>query len=97
MEYDSFFSSDTPKLNDAERANLDRDVTLEEITSTLESCAESAPGPDGITYKTYKQLWEVLGPFSLKSWEYSNCNNVLPPSHTRSSITLIPKEGKDLS
>jgi len=96
-DYDSFFSSDTPSLGDEDRSMLDGDVTLEEITRTLHSCEESAPGPDGITYKTYQALWEVLGSFSLKAWNYSLEMGNLPSSQKLSSITLLPKEGKDLS
>jgi len=96
-EYDSFFSPDTPKLSDDDRRMLDKPITLEEITDTLRSCEESAAGPDRLTYKTYMQLWEVLGPISLNSWNYSNEINSLPDSQKTSTITLLPKEGKDLS
>ena len=94
-DYESFFSPDTPTLNDEDRAMLDREITLDEITRTLKSCGESSPGQDGITYKTYQALWEVLGPFSLKSWNYSVATGNLPESQKNSSITLLPKEGKD--
>jgi len=96
-DYESFFSPDTPTLNDEDRRKLDEPETLEEITRTLNSCNESAPGPDGITYKTYQALWEVLGPFLLKSWQFSLETGLLPDSQRLSSITLLPKEGKDLS
>ena len=96
-DYDSFFRDDTPTLDDDDRKMLDTDVTLEEITATLTSCSESAPGPDGITYKTLQALWEVLGPFSLNSWKYSILTGNLPESQKSSTITLLPKEGKDLT
>ncbi len=95
--YDTFFSPDTPTLEEADRQMLDQIVTLEEITATLKTCEESAPGSDGISYKVYQHLWEVLGPFSLKSWLYSNEINQLPISQKSSTITLLPKDGRDLS
>ena len=94
-DYDSFFSPDTPMLDDDERRMLDREVSMEEITKTLNLCEESSPGPDGITYKTYQALWEVLGTFSLKAWNFSLEKGQLPESQKVSTITLLPKEGKD--
>ena len=96
-DYESFFSPDTPKLSDEDRERMDEDVTLDEITATLKSCCDTAPGPDGITYKTYQALWEVLGPFSLNAWKYSNLTGNLTESQKNSSITLLPKEGKDIT
>ena len=96
-DFDSFFSPDTPTLNEEDRTGLDTEISLEEITATLRSCGESAAGPDGITYKTYQALWEVLGPHSLNSWKYSNRLGILPDSQRNSSITLLPKEGKDIT
>ncbi len=96
-DYDSFFPSGTPKLGESDRANLDGKITLDELQETIKSCGESAPGPDGIPYKFYEHLWELIGPAALRAWEYSHEIGHLPDSQRRSTITLLPKEGKDIS
>jgi len=95
--YDLFYPTDLPKLNDADREKVDTSITLEELYSTIKSCGDSAPGPDGITYKFYEVFWDVLGPMALKALEYSKAIGTLPISQRRSTISLLPKEGKDLS
>ncbi len=95
--YDSFFPSDLPRLSDSDGDALDAGFTLTELKSTLKTCKESAPGPDGITYKYYEIFWEEIGPYLLKSWEYSKVVGILPQSQRRSTITLLPKEGKDIA
>jgi len=95
--YDSFFPSDLPRLSDGERTALDGRFTTEELRTTLKTCRESAPGPDGITYKYYEVFWEEIGVHLLKSWEYSKLISSLPQSQRQSTITLLPKEGKDIT
>jgi len=86
--------SDLPKLDANDRRMLDREITLEELKSTLDECKESAPGPDGITYKVYQALWDQLGSFILDSWKYSLLIGILPYDQRLSAITLLPKQGK---
>jgi len=95
--YESFYPSGTPKLDNGDRANLDGKITLDELRSTLKTCGDSAPGPDGISYKFYEHLWDLLGPPLLRAWEYSHEIGFLPDSQRKSTITLLPKEGKDTS
>jgi len=97
QDFDFFYDPDTPALSESESRDLDMPITLEELKKTLRTCKESAPGPDGIPYLLYKSFWEVLGPFSLGCWNYSFSVGTLPESQRNSSITLLPKEGKDLS
>jgi len=97
QDFDSFYDPETPTISEEDRSYLDNDITLEELKKTVNSCKESAPGPDGIPYGIYKQFWEVLGPYSLESWKFSCAKGILPDSQRCSSITLLPKEGKDLS
>ncbi len=35
--------------------------------------------------------------YQLKSWEYSKINGILPQSQRQSTITLLPKKGKDIT
>ncbi len=93
--YDELLS-DLPRLNAQEKALLDRPITLDELKTVLDGCKESAPGPDGISYKVYKKLWTQTGPFLLDAWKYSNSIGILPLDQRISAITLLPKVGKSL-
>jgi hypothetical protein len=93
---DETYFDECPKLSDKNKDELEKDITLEELSSTVKGCKESAPGPDGITYKIYKELWGIIGKYIVESWNYSIKSGNLPPSHKESALTLLPKEGKDL-
>ncbi len=88
---------DLPCLSDDDRRDLDKPITLDELEATLRSCKDSAPGPDGIPYIVYRSLWKTLGPYLLESWNYSKQIGILQESQRTSCITLLPKQGKDLS
>ena len=89
------FLTNLPKLDDIEREALDRPLTLEELTETLKTCDESAPGPDGLSYRIYKDHWEVLGPEVLLTWNESVRIGKTSPSQRTSVITLLEKKDKD--
>ena len=93
-DYNSFFPV-LPQLSEADRCMLDSPITLDEMWETLKDTNESSPGPDGIPYLVYKECWEVLGQFILKSWQFSKEKGILPEFNRLSTIKLIPKEGKD--
>ena len=42
-------------------------------------------------------MWDIASPIIIDAWKYSNEKGILPPSHRESVITLLPKEGKDIS
>jgi hypothetical protein len=75
---------------------MEKELTEEELLTALKTCADSAPGSDGIPYSVYKKLWSITGSYILKAWSFSCATGSLPPSHKESIITLLPKEGKDL-
>jgi hypothetical protein len=54
-ETDNDFFKHCPKLNEKSKQHLEKDILLDELTKALSSCKESAPCPDGITYKVYKK------------------------------------------
>ena len=76
-------------------APMGMSVTLEELEATLKTCADSAPGPDGIPYSFLRHFWQDFGPLLVSAWNYSLTIKELPPSHKVSYLRLIPKEGKD--
>jgi len=84
-----------PKLDEADKTNLESPLTLDELYLTLGTCGESAPGPDGITYDTYKHLWPIAGPIIINSWQYSCKAGRTSDSQRQAVISLLEKKGKD--
>ena len=93
-ENNQFFRN-VPQVSQVEAASLTEELTLDELTVTLKTCADSAPGPDGIPYSFLKHFWTDFGPVLLASWKHSIIIKDLPPSHKISYLRLIPKAGKD--
>ena len=65
-----FFRNVRPVPDDA-AAQMQTPVTLEELTETLKTCNDTAPGPDGIPYSFLKHFWQDFGPALVKAWEHS--------------------------
>ena len=89
-----FFANVNPVHPD-QAATITMDLTLDELAATLQTCKDSAPGPDGIPYSYLRYFWQDIGPILLKAWQYSLTMGNLPPSHKMSYLRLIPKTGKD--
>lgn len=87
--------SSLPKLDSNDSDFLKSKLTIDELHETLKTCTESAPGPDGISYDTYKHLWSISGPIILNAWEHSNKIGVTSTSQRESIITLLDKKDKD--
>lgn len=91
------FFDHCPNLAPTEAREISKQITIEELTATLKTCGESAPGLDGIPYSYYKVFGELLLPMVLNSWNYGIATGTLAPSHRRSCISLLPKKDKDLN
>ena len=89
------FYDNSPRLSQTSVEMLENELTQEELLKALNTCTDSAPGSDGITYSIYKKLWNIAGPIILNAWRYSCEKSEMPPSHKESIITLLPKEGKN--
>ena len=92
---DSFFDHITgiSPMDDREASGQ---LGLMELGRVLDSCSDSAPGPDGIPYSILRILWQVMGPLILNAWNHSLATGKLAPSHKLSFLKLIPKVGKNL-
>ena len=82
-------------LDPEQAASVVDELTVEDLSKTLETCQDSAPGPDGIPYSFLKFFWSDYGPVLLNAWKFSLRTGELPPSHKTSYLRLIPKAGKD--
>ena len=86
------FFSNLPQLSQSDQDMLETDLSINEIYLALMTCKESAPGPDGIPYKVYKDFWDILGPEILAVWQLSERTKKLALSQRHSVITLIEKK-----
>jgi len=78
-------------------SSLNNDLTSKELLQTLRGTADSAPGPDGITYSYLKFTWGTVKTSILESWNnWIKENNSYPNSWKESTLTLLPKAGKDI-
>ena len=89
------FLANMTKLSESERVNINRLLSLEELYSTLKTCKDSSPGPDGIPYSIIKLTWKYFGPILINSWSYALSTGNLTHSHESSYLKLLSKEGKD--
>ena len=92
---EAFFNNVSP-ISDEDSNEVSGPITLEELTKTLRTCRDSAPGPDGIPYSYLGALWPVMGSLICEAWSHSLVTGELCPSHKTSYLKLIPKAGKDL-
>ncbi|MBM3939110.1 MAG: hypothetical protein FJ333_10740, partial [Sphingomonadales bacterium] len=91
----SKFLSKVIKCTNMEDAALSAKVTKQELWSTLATCKDSAPGPDGFPYSIYKTFWNEIGQLLTDSLNYSLAEGAFPTSQKQSYLKLLPKEGKD--
>ena len=89
------FLQNMEKPNNTNIENITIPLTLSDLQTTLNSCKDSSPGPDGIPYSLIKLTWSYFGPILLDSWNYSVLTGNLTHSHEDSYLKLLPKEGKD--
>ena len=91
------FYKECKKLDPESKDKLEESISKDELRRALNSCKESAPGPDGIPYMFYKKYWHLVGEIITESWEHSVRTGKMPISHLESVITVLPKDGKDLT
>ena len=93
---DEFFNELQSISDDAEQKIINP-IELRDLTATLRTCRDSAPGPDGIPYSILRIVWSTYGPLLVDAWNHSLVTGKLPDSHKLSYLKLIPKQGKDAS
>ena len=92
---DNEFFDNIEMIPDANGDMVAARITIEDLKSTLDTCTDSTPGPDGIPYSVIKEIWHLFGPILCEAWNYSISTKSLPPSHKLSYLKLIPKADKD--
>ena len=86
-----------PSLNEEEKALLDANLAIEEVSKSLKSMKHgSAPGSDGLPVEFYKVFWRFLKHPLMECYRYSFENHLLSPSERLGVIALFHK-GSDLA
>ena len=96
-EMDKFLEKyNFPKLNQEERADLNKHITSKEIKTIIRNLpANKSPGPGSFTAKFYQKFREELTPILLKFFQKIAEESKLPNSLYEAAITLVPKPDKD--
>ena len=90
------FNNELPKVTIADNERINRSISLNEITSSLNALPNNkSPGDDGLTPAIYRKFWTLLGPKMLESFQSGMESGQMSTSQQRSVIRLIEKKGKD--
>ena len=92
---DASFFNNVNQISGNAAGEVTRPISIADLTGTLHTCKDSAPGPDGIPYSYLGALWTTMGPLICDAWNHSLRTGELCPSHKLSFLRLIPKAGKD--
>uniref|UniRef100_A0A4W6F6F5 Reverse transcriptase domain-containing protein n=1 Tax=Lates calcarifer TaxID=8187 RepID=A0A4W6F6F5_LATCA len=85
---------DLPQLSAEEKADLDKELTLEELTSAVNQLASGrAPGIDGLPIDFFKTFWNIMGRDLHGVFMECYKTGCLPVSCQRAVLSLLPKKG----
>nr|GFB71070.1 RNA-directed DNA polymerase, eukaryota [Tanacetum cinerariifolium] len=79
-------------LLDEQRDEIEREVSKEEIKTTVWGCgSDKSPRPDGFTFDFYRKFWSIIENDVYASVNHFFNNGDIPASCNSSFIALIPK------
>jgi hypothetical protein len=98
-EMDNFLDRyQVPKLNQGQIKYLNSPISPKEMKAVISSFpTKKSPGPDGFNAELYQAFKEDLIPSLLKLFHKIETEGTLPSSFYGVTITLTPKQHKDLS
>ena len=84
-----------PKLNNADRENMEKEITMEELGFIIKKSKNNkSPGASGFSNEFYKIFWPNIKILLLNLLNYYRENGKLNTSQLSGIITCIPKGGK---
>ncbi|GBG77807.1 hypothetical protein CBR_g25738 [Chara braunii] len=82
------------RLGTVAKLDMDRPVTLKELTQTLKSMVRGkSPGVDGLTVEFYSANWGVIGPLLVELYNEGLIGGRLGKGMTHGVITVLFKKG----
>ena len=86
------------RLNQEEIEKMNRPITSTEVETVIKKLpTNKSPWPDGFTGKLYQTFREELTPTLMKLFQKTAEKGTLPNSFYEATITLIPKQDKDIT
>ena len=83
-------------LNELDKQELDKDITIEELYSALKGMADKkTPGMDGLTKEFYIAFFDILGKQMLHMYQKCHKEGIFGKSPRTGLLTLIPKKDSD--
>jgi len=95
IDPEEFLYNTTAKTLPLDHSVIYRGFDCNELLASLKRCGNTASGPDGISFRLLKTVWQSYGGILLDSWNYALESGRLAPSHRTSVICLIEKKNKD--
>ena len=87
-----------PIVSEETRELLNRPLTLDDLFEAMAAMpSNKIPGLDGLSVKTYKIFWDIIGTHLYNARCESVDEEVLHPTARMGIITLLPKPNKDTS
>eukprot|EP00253_Pinus_taeda_P035640 PITA_35640 len=93
LENPDFLNIIENKISEAQNADLDKEITSEEIEWSIHSMPlDKAPGPDGFTVAFYRTHWEIIKKDYIRMAKnfFTKCK--MGSSIKSSHLALIPKD-----
>ncbi|GJW43033.1 RNA-directed DNA polymerase, eukaryota, reverse transcriptase zinc-binding domain protein [Tanacetum coccineum] len=80
------------KISIDQNADLESDVSLEEIKKAVWECGTNkSPGPDGFSFEFIRKYWNIIQYDVVNAVKEFFSSSKFPPGSNSSFITLIPK------
>ena len=81
------------RIEEAERLNLERDFSKEEVVKVLhEMEGDKAPSPDGFTMAFFQKCWSVVEIDVMAFFDHFHRSSEFERSLNASFLSLIPKK-----
>ena len=85
-----------PRITNAQSANLDKDITLDEMSAAANAAKRgSSPGKDGLIAEFYICFWDLIGPILHKALLWAVAQEDMGSEMTSALVYLLLKKGRD--